>query len=258
MTLEAAIDRDPSAVPAAVAAWAAAHPSDLHAPIVRDLPPLFLAATFDSAEAVRALVDVGCSVRQVYKGRTPLHAAVEDAAPNAAAALIEAGADPLVPDALGFSALAIAARAGDEELTALLRAATPTLDLAAAVALGELDALPADLRGAIARCPARAWLVHDAVLALATGRATTLALVQRLYDAGAPLGENAQRALEEALQGESTAVVDWLFSHGVRLDAPMEEFALAAASTCMDDMQDVLKKYAAPGAFPDDLPEGEA
>jgi len=252
MTLESAIDRNDAA---AVTAWCAAHLNDLHAPIVRDHPPLFLAATFDSAVAVAALVDGGCSVRQVYKGRTALHLAVEDAAPNAAAALLEAGADPLVPNDDGFSPLAIAARSGDEELTGLLRNATSSLDLMSAVALGELSALPADLRLAIQRCPARAWLTHDAILALATGRTADLGLLERLVAAGAPLGENARRALEEALQGECPEVVDWLFARGVRLAQPMEEHALAAASTCMDEMNYVLKKYAAPGAFPED---GEA
>jgi uncharacterized protein len=73
--------------------------------------PLHLAAFFGQLDAVRVLLAAGADVHAVSRNsleNTPLHAATAGRHSDVALALFEAGADPQVPDAGGYSATTIA------------------------------------------------------------------------------------------------------------------------------------------------------
>jgi ankyrin repeat protein len=73
--------------------------------------PLHLAAFFGHPEAARLLLDAGAPVGAISRNsltNTPLHAATAGKHAGVALLLLERGADPMVPDAGGYTPLEIA------------------------------------------------------------------------------------------------------------------------------------------------------
>ena len=73
--------------------------------------PLHLAAFFGNRDAASALLDAGAEVGAVSRNsltNTPLHAAAAGKHADVALLLLERGADPLTPDAGGYTPLEIA------------------------------------------------------------------------------------------------------------------------------------------------------
>ncbi len=100
-------------------------------PQVRDLDalsedgwsPLHLGAFFGHLGVVRLLLDRGASVSVVSanpEGNQPLHAAVTRGWADIAVELLEAGADPNVPQITGYTSLHLAAHRGDDRIVSLL------------------------------------------------------------------------------------------------------------------------------------------
>jgi ankyrin repeat protein len=88
--------------------------------------PLHLAGFFGRTEAVRYLIGAGAKVDVAATNRTfaggahPLHSAIAGRARDAAALLLQAGADPNATQHGGFTPLLEAAQLGDGDLAALL------------------------------------------------------------------------------------------------------------------------------------------
>jgi ankyrin repeat protein len=86
---------------------------------------LHLAAFFGHLDAARVLLDARASVHAVSQNsltNTPLHAATAGKHPDVALLLLEHGADPLKPDAGGYTALEIARQ---NQLDAVVAAIAP-------------------------------------------------------------------------------------------------------------------------------------
>lgn len=86
---------------------------------------LHLAAHFDRADAVRALLSMGADVRARSanaNGNTPLHAAAAGGAAEAARLLVAAGAEVGATDALGWAPLHIAAAGARADVVRVLLA----------------------------------------------------------------------------------------------------------------------------------------
>jgi uncharacterized protein len=86
--------------------------------------PLHLAAHFNRADTIQALLRAGADVGAVSHNSLavmPLHSAVAGRARESARLLLEAGAAPNAPQAGGWFAVLSAAQHGDEELIRLLQ-----------------------------------------------------------------------------------------------------------------------------------------
>ena len=78
------------------------------------------AAAFGRFEFIKRLIELKVDVNLVHQGTTALHMACKGGHLAATKALLEAGANPNIPDAFGFNALADAAERGDVALLSLL------------------------------------------------------------------------------------------------------------------------------------------
>lgn len=71
-------------------------------------PALLTAAENNNAPAIQALIGAGADSNHVYRSKTALHLAVAKSHPDAVAALLAAGANHLLPDKNGVTALDLA------------------------------------------------------------------------------------------------------------------------------------------------------
>jgi ankyrin repeat protein len=100
-------------------------PERVHGRSADDFTPLHYAVFFDGADAAALLLERGADANAWAENEqlhvTPLHSAA--AARNVAAVriLVDAGADPTVANRNGHTPLSAAEQHGDEELIALLR-----------------------------------------------------------------------------------------------------------------------------------------
>ena len=155
---------------------------------------IYSAVAMQDAEAVRALVDADPNVLKARltdhdQCKTPLHLATEKNLPDMVGLLLELGADPNTPDALGATPLNYAARRGFNDVVALLRDVTVSDELLLAIVDGNRDR-------------ARQLIAHDPTLLERGGRLDAL--------------------LCDACVGQSVANVELLLQLGAHADAVFE------------------------------------
>ena len=181
-------------------------------------PALCRAARQDRLAIVTALLDAGAGPGTIAaRGGSALAAASAQGHTAVMALLLQRGADPEVRDLRGASALVAAARGG--HAAALLRQAGAEVDLAAAIALDEPDAVALVLAADPAARDAALMGGAPLHLAAAEGRVRALGL---LLDRGADLEQRdggGATALHRAARHGQLAAVTLLLARGADPEA---------------------------------------
>ncbi|KAL4436850.1 hypothetical protein ABPG75_003989 [Micractinium tetrahymenae] len=108
---------------------------------------LYSAAHFDQAESIKVLIKAGADVNAVSKLRgSALHAAAAHKSGRSVQALLDGGANPLLLDCQGRTAIAVAEAKGHKAAAGRMRAAVPRFQAAAAAAGDHPGSSPRDER----------------------------------------------------------------------------------------------------------------
>jgi cytohesin len=196
---------------------------------------------------IQTLLEHGADHAALMEGRAPLNVAVLHQNDLAVRALLDAGADPDIPDEAGRTCLMNATQSHDLRMFDMLldAGASPLITTATGANvlhfLGQWPAVETAARLAAAGVDIHAVTLHGATpLGDACGHGN-LAMVKCLVSLGAKIAWEGNTALAVAARSGCLDVVDWLLSLGADVDAGSARWTPLALA-CRDGHLAVVKR----------------